>query len=180
LDQAAIGGTMRTQHGGETMRDKLCTFLIVVLVSAFAGLAQEDGAQDEAINLSIDRRLGVGMQLDFPFGGLLSVRYWISPGLAGEAILFLWGDAGDIEGTITGRALVRIADRPAVDFYGAFGASVPLTSHGENAITLLAVGGIEFGFRLAPDLTWNLEFGLGYALDGDVSMVFGTGVHFYF
>ena len=180
LDRAAFGGTMRTRHGGETMRDKLCVFLIVVLVTALAGLAQEGGAPDEAFNLSVDRTLGVGMQLDFPFGGLLSGRYWFAPDLAGEAILFLWGDAGEVEGTITGRALYRIADRPVVDFYGAVGASVPIAPYGGEAVTLSAAGGIEFGFRSAPSLAWNIEFGVAYSTDGELSMAFGTGVHFYF
>ena len=120
------------------------------------------------------------MQLDFPFGGLLSGRYWFSPDLAGEAILFLCGDAGEVEGTITGRALVRIADRPVVDFYGAVGASVPITRYGWEAVYLSAAGGIEFGFRFAPSLAWNIEFGIAYATDGELGMVFGTGVHFYF
>ncbi len=162
------------------MRAKLCIFPIVILAWALAGLAQEDGATDGAINLSVDRTLGVGMQLDFPFGGLLSGRYWFSPDLAGEAILFLWGDAGEVEGTITGRALYRIADRPVVDFYGAVGASVPITPYGWETVYLSAAGGIEFGFRSAPSLAWNIEFGIAYATDGELSMVFGTGVHFYF
>ena len=162
------------------MRGKICGFLIVVLVCSLIGLAQEGTTQDDAVNLSIDRTLGVGMQLDFPFGGLLSGRYWFSPDLAGEVILFLWGDAGELEGTITGRALYRIADRPVVDFYGAVGASVPITWYGWETIFLSAAGGIEFGFRSAPNLAWNIEFGIAYATDGELGMVFGTGIHFYF
>jgi hypothetical protein len=162
------------------MRTKLCGFLMVVLVCSVAGWAQEVATPDEAVNLSIDRTLGVGMQLDFPFGGLLSGRYWFSPDLAGELIFFLWGGAGEIEGTITGRALVRIADRPVVDFYGVLGASVPITPYGWETVYLSAAGGIEFGFRSAPSLAWNIEFGIAYATDGELGMVFGTGIHFYF
>jgi len=162
------------------MRSKGILIVAVVLVCSLAGLAQEGAAPDEEINLSTDRTLGVGMQLDFPFGGLLSGRYWFSSDLAGEAILFLWGDAGDVEGTITVRALYRIADRPVADFYGVIGASVPVSSYGWEAVCLSAAGGIEFGFRSAESLAWNIEFGLAYSTDGELSMVFGTGVHFYF
>ena len=162
------------------MRTKLCFFAITVLAVSVLGGAQEDTAVDEVINLSADRTLGVGMQLDFPFGGLLSGRYWFSPDFAGEAIVFLWGYADEVEGTITGRALYRIADRPVVDFYGAVGGSVPVSSYGWEAIYLSAAGGIEFGFRFAPSLAWNIEFGIAYSTDGELSMVFGTGIHFYF
>jgi len=162
------------------MRFKLCLVVIAVFAVSLLGWAQEDAEADEAANLSADLTLGVGMQLDFPFGGLLSGRYWFSPDFAGEAIVFLWGYAGDVEGTITGRALYRIADRPVVDFYGAVGGSVPVSSYGWEAIYLSAAGGIEFGFRFAPSLAWNIEFGVAYSTDGELSMVFGTGIHFYF
>ncbi len=162
------------------MHRKAVLFLIVVLACSVLGVAQESSAGDEGLNLSTDRTLGVGMQLDFPFGGLLSGRYWFSSDLAGEAILFLWGDADDVEGTVSVRMLYRIADRPVVDFYGAVGASVPVSSYGWEAVCLSAAGGIEFGFRSAPSLSWNIEFGIAYTTDGELSMVFGTGIHFYF
>jgi hypothetical protein len=162
------------------MRSKIWFFLIVALVCSAVGMAQEDSTSEEAVDLSVDRTLGVGMQLDFPFGGLLSGRYWFSPDLAGEAILFLWGYAGDVEGAVTVRALYRIADRPVVDFYGVVGASVPVSSYGWETLYLSAAGGIEFGFRSAPSLAWNIEFGIAYSTDGELSMLFGTGIHFYF
>ena len=166
--------------GGGIMRAVLGLLIVVVMVCSLTGLGQEGATPDDAINLSIDRTFGVGMQLDFPFGGLLSGRYWFSPDLAGEVILFLWGDGGEVEGTITGRVLVRIADRSVVDFYGALGASVPITPYGWETIFLSAAGGIEFGFRFAQSLAWNIEFGIAYATDGELGMVFGTGIHFYF
>ena len=156
----------------------VCVPLLLSLCVAVA--AQEAAAPDEDLNVSAERTLGLGMQLDFPFGGLLSGRYWFASDLAGELIVFLWGDAGDVEGVITGRVLVRIADRPTTDFYGAVGASVPVSSYGSDAMILSAAGGIEFGFRAAPSLAWNLEFGVAYATDGELGMVFGTGIHFYF
>lgn len=162
------------------MRSKIWFLLIAVLALSLVGVAQEGAAGEEETNLSADRALGVGMQLDFPFGGLLSGRYWLSPDLAGESILFLWGDAGDVEGAVTLRMLYRIADRPVVDFYGAIGGSVPFSPYGWEPVYLSAVGGIEFGFRSAPSLAWNIEFGVAYSTDGELSMVFGTGIHFYF
>ena len=162
------------------MSSKICFFLMAVMVCSLVGAAQEGSTSEEDLNLSADRTLGVGMQLDFPFGGLLSGRYWFSSDFGGEAILFLWGDAGDVAGVVTVRALYRMADRPVSDFYGAVGASVPISRYGWDAIYLSAAGGIEFGFRSAPSLAWNIEFGLAYTTDGELSMVFGTGIHFYF
>jgi len=162
------------------MRIKATLFLIAILMCSVAGLAQDETTLDEDLNLSDERTLGVGMQLDFPFGGLLSGRYWFSPFLGVEGIVFLWGNAGDVEGTATARALYRIADRPVSDFYGAVGVSVPISSYGWDAIYLSAAGGIEFGFRSAPSLAWNIEFGIAYSTDGELAMVFGTGIHFYF
>jgi len=162
------------------MRNRICGVLMVFSVCCLAGFAQDDAAVDEAVNLSADRTLGVGIQVDYPFGGLLSGRYWFAPDLAGEAIVFLWGDTGDVEGVFSARLLYRIADRPVVDFYGAIGASVPFATYGWEATYLSAAGGIEFGFRFAASLAWNIEFGLAYSTGGELSMLFGTGVHFYF
>jgi len=171
---------VRMKSGGETMRTKVCSILIAVLVCSLMVAAQEGSTGAGVENLSADRTLGVGIQVDYPFGGLLSGRYWFSSDLAGEAILFLWSDGGDVEGTVTARALYRIADRPVADFYGAVGASIPVSSYGGETVYLSAAGGIEFGFRSAPSLAWNIEFGVAYSTDGELSMAFGTGVHFYF
>jgi hypothetical protein len=162
------------------MRNRISFFVMLMLVCSVVCAAQDDTTLDEDLNLSDERTLGVGMQLDFPFGGLLSGRYWFSPLLGVEGIVFLWGDAGDVEGTATARALYRIADRPVSDFYGAVGLSVPISPYGWDAIYLSAAGGIEFGFRSAPSLAWNIEFGIAYSTDGELAMVFGTGIHFYF
>jgi len=154
--------------------------LAAVICIAGIAVAQDDGA--EQVNLSIDRQLGVGIQLDLPFGGLISTRYWIEPSFALEGIFFVWGYEGDIEGTITARTLYRIADAPVVDFYAVAGATLPFSSYGYGLepILLSVAGGIEFGFRSAPSLAWNIEFGLSVSGTGDVMMVFGTGIHFYF
>ncbi len=160
---------------------KIVLFLVLLMaVGATAGIAQQDGQANGAVNLSAERTLGVGMQLDFPWGGLLSARYWFLPHAGGEVILFLWGEGSDVEGTVTVRGLARIADQPVVDFYGAGGVSVPFTRTGGEPVYLSAAGGIEFGFGFAPSLAWNIEFGVAYRTDGEVSMLFGTGIHFYF
>jgi len=154
--------------------------LLLVTATFLFGATQEDPAIEAELNLSAGRTLGLGMQLDFPIGGLLAGRYWISDVWGGEAVLFLWGSSGDLEGMVTGRILYRVADRPVVDFYTAFGVTQPIEpSDGEPLIFSLA-GGIEFGLRFASALAWNIEFGMAYGLDGELSMLFGTGIHFYF
>ena len=155
---------------------------IVILVVLFVGALSVVGQEAETVNLSEDRTLGLGIQLDFPFGGLISARYWLEPTFALEGIVFLWGYEGDIEGTVTARGLYRIADAAVVDFYGAAGATLPFSSYGYGLepIILSIAGGIEFGFRSAPSLAWNIEFGFSYAADGSLGMLFGTGIHFHF
>lgn len=159
---------------------KTIVILVVVLLGTLAAFAQ-DGAP-EPVNLSEGRELGVGIQLDYPFGGLISTRYWVEPAFGLEGILFLWGYEGDVEGSLTARTLFRIADAPVVDFYGAVGATLPFSSYGYGMrpIILSVAGGIEFGFRFAPSLSWNIEFGISISGAGDLEMLFGTGIHFYF
>jgi hypothetical protein len=160
------------------MKKLVLTGLAALLVIALLVAAQEP----EIVNLSEDRELGVGIQLDFPFGGLISTRYWFEPTFGLEGILFLWSDGGDVEGMATGRALYRIADAPVVDFYGAAGVTIPFSStvYGLEPFILSAAGGIEFGLRFAPSLAWNIEFGFSLSGMGEVQMLFGTGIHFYF
>ena len=67
-----------------------------------------------------------------------------------------------------------------ISYYGALGASVPISPYGWDPVFFSGVGGIEFGFRAAPSLAWDIEFGIAYATDGQLSMVFGAGIHFYF
>jgi len=152
--------------------------LATVLVSALLVNAQEP----EIVNLSEERGLGVGIQLDFPFGGLISTRYWLEPSFGLEGILFLWSDGGSSEGMVTARMLYRIADAPIIDFYGAGGVTIPFSSYvyGPEPFILSAAGGIEFGFRFAPSLAWNIEFGFSFTGLGELQMLFGMGIHFYF
>ena len=149
--------------------------LLLVLALGWTALAQEPA--DATVNFTADRGFGVGMQVGMPFGGLLSSRYWISDTLGVEAILFASGDAWFLEGQATGRLLYRVLDAEAVDLYVAGGATVPFESQ-ELAFSLLA--GIEFGFRIASNLAWNIEFGMSYATDGHFDMAVGTGIHIYF
>ncbi|MGB2982770.1 MAG: hypothetical protein WBC63_02780 [Candidatus Bipolaricaulia bacterium] len=164
------------------MRMRTVAVLVAVLVGCLTCLAQNGEPVSDAANLSEGRELGVGIQLDFPFGGLISARYWFETEFGLEGILMLWGYDGDIEGTFTGRTLYRIADASVVDFYGVVGATLPFSSYdyGFGPIIVSAAGGIEFGFRSAPSLAWNIEFGVSISGDGDLQMVFGTGIHFYF
>ena len=113
-------------------------------------------------------------------GGLISMRGWLSPRLGAEGILFVWGDAHGLAGSATARVLYRLADAQVVDFYVAGGATLPFSPGRMETLLISAVGGIEFGFRFARNLAWNIEFGLSASLAAEVMMVFGTGVHFYF
>lgn len=146
---------------------------VLLLIVVFPVLAQEE-------NLSEGRSLGIGMQVDFPFGGLVSGRYWASPNVGVEGIVFLWGRLGELEGIVTARFLYRISDTAAVDFYTAAGASFPFSPYGEVETILSGVGGIEFSFPFARSLAWNVEFGVTFSTDGELAMAVGTGIHFYF
>ena len=147
--------------------------VLVGCVVTFTGAAQEE-------NVSTGRTLGIGIQADFPWGSLVSVRYWFSPVFALEETAFVMGDVSGTEGVLTTRALYRLADTPTVDFYVAAGASVPFSPSGGDPLFFPLVGGIEFGYVAAPSLAWNLEFGVGISTTGSLSMCLGTGVHFYF
>ena len=155
--------------------------LCMLAVHAFAW-AQDpvNVPEDDDVNLSEFRTVGVGIQVDFPWGGLISARGWLSPWLGVEGILFVWGDAHGLEGSATGRVLYRLADAQVVDFYVAGGATLPFSPGRMETLLVSVAGGIEFGFRFAQNLAWNIEFGIATSLAAEVMMVFGTGVHFYF
>ncbi len=149
----------------------LVAFCLVLLLGSAQIVAQE------SVNVSDGRTWGIGMQVGLPYGGLISVRSWLSPTLGVEGILFASGGVYNLEGTLTARALYRVSDTDTTDFYVAAGGTLPLES---RTLTVSVIGGIEFGFRLAPLLAWNIEFGASYALDGDFNMAVGTGLHYYF
>ena len=69
----------------------LLVLTLFLLTVSFASFAQEEE------NLSANRNLGVGMQIGFPWGGLVSGRYWITPQIGMEGIVFAGGslDAPD-------------------------------------------------------------------------------------
>lgn len=159
----------------------MIVWMILLSIVAFGQLpAEEQTSIDAAVNLSELRTLGVGIQVDFPWGGLISTRGWLSPWLGVEGILFVWGDAHGLEGSATARVLYRLADAPVVDFYVSGGVTLPFSPGRIESLLVSAAGGIEFGFRSARNLAWNIEFGISASLDAEVMMVFGTGVHFYF
>jgi hypothetical protein len=149
----------------------LCLIVALMLGIAMAAVAQESA------NVSDGRTWGVGVQAGLPYGGLVSVRSWFSPTFGVDGIVFLSGSSYFMEGTLTARALYRVSDADVVDFYLAAGGTWPLQS---RTLTLSVLGGIEFGFRVAPALAWNIEFGASYALDGTLNMALGTGLHYYF
>ncbi len=146
---------------------------VVLLAWGGLGLAEQE-------NFSSGRTLGIGIQVGVPIEGLVSARYWFSPQVGAEGIFLLWGTAGELSGSVTGRVLYRVSDTQAVDFYIAAGATVPFSPYANPTLTFSGVGGIEFSFPFAQNLAWNLEFGLQASTAGDLGMALGTGIHFYF
>jgi len=149
-------------------RDLLVVCLVLLLGPA---------AIAQVPNVSDGRSIGVGIQVGLPYGGLLSTRAWFSPTVGAEAIVFVLGESGDVDGTVTVRGLFRVSDTEVVDFYVATGGTLSLE---DDPFELAVHGGIEFGFRAAAALSWNIEFGASYALDGTLNMAIGTGLHYYF
>jgi len=150
---------------------------VLILLLAAGCTAMGDPVDGGVKNLSDSRGLGIGMQVGLPFGGLLSARYWFTPTFGAEGILFVAGDEWFFEGQGTGRVLYRALDAETVDLYLAGGLTVPFE---ERDAVVSALAGIEFGFRAAPHVAWNIEFGMTYALSGEFNMGIGTGIHVYF
>ncbi len=153
----------------------LLILISIILAATVGGLAQ-----DTSENLSEDRGLGLGMQVGFPWGGLLSARYWFDESIAVEGIVFAWGESPDYSGVLTGRMLYKVSDRPTVDFYVVGGATFPFSSHGLNTILFSVAGGIEFNLAFANNLAINVEFGVAASTEGSFVMEIGSGIHFYF
>ncbi len=128
-------------------------------------------------NLSEGRSFGLGIQAEFPWGGLISLRYWATDALGFEGVFFVLSNDAETSGTATARVLYRVVDAAAVDFYVAVGASFQLSAYANPALGTL-VGGIEINF--SQRFAWNVEFGLSATLYGEVWTTFGTGIHFYF
>lgn len=155
---------------------------VLLWVPAVA-FAQEDSAARAADavqasnNLSAGRSFGLGIQAEFPWGGLISLRYWATDALGLEGVFFVLANDGETSGIVTARALYRAVDAEAVDFYIAGGASFQLSTYASPALGSL-VGGIEINF--SPRFAWNVEFGVSATIYGEVWTTFGTGIHFYF
>ena len=163
------------------MKRRILGGAMLTMALLLVGIVGATAQEAETINLSEDRGFGLGVQIDYPFGGLISARHWLETSFGFEGIVFFWGYEGDLDGAFTARTLYRIADAPIVDFYVAAGASLPFSTYGYTGPIILSVaGGMEFGFRFAPSLAWNIEFGVSVAGDGTLDMLFGTGIHFYF
>jgi hypothetical protein len=146
--------------------------LATLLALSFGSLAQETPS-----NLSEGRSFGLGIQAEFPWGGLISARYWATDWLGFEGVFFVLSNDGETSGIVTARALYRAVDAAAVDFYLAGGASFQLSAYANPALGTL-VGGIEINF--SQRFAWNVEFGLSATIYGEVWTTFGTGIHFYF
>jgi hypothetical protein len=151
--------------------------LLIVSASALAQEVQAASATEQLDNLSAGRSFGIGIQAEFPWGGLISLRYWATDWLGFEGVFFVLSNDGETSGIVTARALYRAVDAAAVDFYVAGGASFQLSAYANPALGSL-VGGIEINF--SQRFAWNVEFGLSATIYGEVWTTFGTGIHFYF
>ena len=152
--------------------------LLIVSASALAQEVQAASATEQLENLSVDRTLGLGIQAEFPWGGLISARYWATERWGAEGVFFVVAGGGDVAGIVTVRGLYRMVDAAAVDFYVAAGPSFQLSLYGGEPIIGSLVGGIEINF--SRGFAWNVEFGLAANTLGKVWTAFGTGIHFYF
>jgi hypothetical protein len=155
---------------------RACLFLLVALCCLPLVAAAQEGipAPD---NVSADRSFGLGIQAGYPWGGLISLRYWVMDELGFEGVFFVLSNDGETSGIVTARALYRAVDAATVDFYIAGGASFQLSAYANPAMGIL-VGGIEINF--SERFAWNVEFGLSATLYGEMWTTFGTGIHFYF
>ncbi len=156
-------------------RRVLCVLVLAaVLALPITAVSQEASASD---NLSAGRSFGLGIQAEYPWGGLISLRYWVMDTLGFEGVFFVLSNDGQTSGIVTARALYKVVDAAGVDFYLASGASFQLSSSANPAIGML-VGGIEINF--SQRFAWNVEFGLSATIYGEAWTTFGTGIHFYF
>jgi len=146
-------------------------------VAAQDGFSPAASATEQLDNLSAGRSFGIGIQAEYPWGGLISLRYWATDWLGFEGVFFVLSNDGETSGIVTARALYRAVDAAAVDFYLAGGASFQLSAYANPALGTL-VGGIEINF--SQRFAWNVEFGLSATIYGEVWTTFGTGIHFYF
>ncbi len=155
---------------------------IVALVTLpFATLAQEAPAPGAALagdNLSAGRSFGLGIQGEYPWGGLISLRYWVTDEFGLEGVFFVLSNDGETSGIVTGRGIYRVVDAAAVDFYLVGGASLSISAAGTDPAIGMFVGGIEVNF--SERFAWNVEFGLSATIYGEVWTTFGSGIHFYF
>ncbi len=154
-------------------RGVIIAFILIAALSCVPAFASGE-------NLSQGRTLGIGMEGGYPWGGLVSARYWFTPTIGVEGIVFAWGNLPDLTSSFTGRILYRMSDTETVDFYLAAGPTMHFSPYEEADVILSGVGGIEFSFPFAPNLAFNLEFGGAVSTTGTLTMAFGSGIHFYF
>lgn len=157
-------------------RTTRCALVVLALFALPCVVSAQEASGGE--NLSEGRSFGLGIQAEFPWGGLISTRYWATDRLGLEGVFFVLSNDGETSGIVTARALYRAVDADAVDFYVSGGASLRLSSYGGAPALGILVGGIDISF--SRRFAWNVEFGLSATIYGEVWTTFGTGIHFYF
>jgi len=119
---------------------------------------------------SNDRNVGIGLQVDLPVFGLVSLRAWWEDLLGVEIVALVFGPLV----TVTPRGLVKIADSNEADLYMAFGS----TFYPAGGVILHAAAGIEWS--PSTHIALNLELGFGYDPSLGPSTFIGGGIHYYF
>jgi len=163
------------------MKCRQVVFFLVaaLLMASTTALAQDASAAtvNQPVNLSAGRTFGLGIEAEYPWGGLISLRYWATDAIGFEGVFFVLSNDGETSGIVTARALYKAVDAAGVDFYIAGGASFQISTSA-NPATGILVGGIEINF--GRHFAWNVEFGLSATVYGEAWTTFGTGIHFYF
>jgi hypothetical protein len=164
---------------------------LVLLILVYGGLACGVYAQEESPsavieNISESRYLGLGVEgsSGMYWGGGISGRYWFSPELGVEGIVYFesWefrnGQNFNLEAAFKG--LFRIVDAPLADFYTSAGFDLTLNQDELSYVDLLLSVGMEWGSVYIPSIAWNIEFGIDKTFGGGLATVFGAGAHYYF
>lgn len=153
----------------------LTIILILFLLSLSASGA---AAQEECINVSMGRVIGIGAWLAHGGTGF-TIRYWANGTRGLEMDLLAPPREGRLRFLVKG--LNKIIDTCFIDGYIAIGAEIPIGDHIDWQRFDLS-GGAEWSFPTIPQLAISLEMGVSVAHDirGWSSQVISTiGFHFY-
>lgn len=133
-------------------------------------------------DLSDNRQLGSGFQVDYPVFYGLSTRYWLYDlDLVGIELIAYLTESGDEWHSdeiaeLTVRGLLKFVDRATADLYVAIGVTYKPAWYG---LIAHIAGGLEWS--VSQRLAFNFEVGVAADFSGANLVPFlGGGLHFYF